>query len=105
MISFGRAPCDEGVIRAAAETPGCADSAKPWVLPYKYEAGTPLLRSDPWMVSQARPHPWRDLGIGRLNHGMSCASGSKMLLGTASLQRMRSSGKKRNSKPSCSSKS
>jgi hypothetical protein len=75
MISFGRAPCDEGVIRAAAETPGCADSAKPWVLPYKYEAGTPLLRSDPWMVSQARPHPWRDLGIGRLNHGMyRCAS-------------------------------
>jgi hypothetical protein len=27
------------------------------------------------MVSQARPHPWRDLGIGRLNHGMyPCAS-------------------------------
>ena len=32
MISFGRAPCDEGVIRAAAETPGCAERARPWVL-------------------------------------------------------------------------
>ena len=32
MISFGRAPCDEGVIRAAAETPGCTERARPWVL-------------------------------------------------------------------------
>jgi Family of unknown function (DUF5996) len=32
MISFGRAPCDEGVIRAGAETPGCAERARPWVL-------------------------------------------------------------------------
>gem|GEM_PF-6428686 len=32
MISFGSAPCDEGVIRAAAETLGCAERARPWVL-------------------------------------------------------------------------
>jgi hypothetical protein len=32
MINLGRAPCDEGVIHAAAPTPGCADRAKPWVL-------------------------------------------------------------------------
>src|ERR1700726_371062 len=32
MISFGRAPCDEGIIRAAADTPGCAERARPWVL-------------------------------------------------------------------------
>jgi EmrB/QacA subfamily drug resistance transporter len=32
MISFGRAPCDEGLIRAAADTPGCAERARPWVL-------------------------------------------------------------------------
>jgi hypothetical protein len=31
MISFGRAPCDEGVVRAAAETPGCAERARPTV--------------------------------------------------------------------------
>jgi MFS family permease len=31
-MSFGRAPCDEGVIRAASETPGCAARARPWVL-------------------------------------------------------------------------
>jgi MFS family permease len=32
MISFGGAPCDEGIIRAAAETSGCAERARPWVL-------------------------------------------------------------------------
>jgi EmrB/QacA subfamily drug resistance transporter len=32
MIGSGRAPCDEGVIRAAAGVPGCAERAKPWVL-------------------------------------------------------------------------
>jgi hypothetical protein len=32
MINLGQAPCDEGVIRAAAGTPGCVDRAKPWVL-------------------------------------------------------------------------
>src|SRR5205807_4305376 len=32
LISFGRAPCDEGVIRAAAEMLGCAERARPWVL-------------------------------------------------------------------------
>jgi EmrB/QacA subfamily drug resistance transporter len=32
MINLGPAPCDEGVIRAAADVPSCADEAKPWVL-------------------------------------------------------------------------
>jgi EmrB/QacA subfamily drug resistance transporter len=32
MINLGRAPCDEGVIRGAAATRGCADRAKPWIL-------------------------------------------------------------------------
>ena len=32
MINLGRPPCDEGVIRAAAAMPVCADRAKPWVL-------------------------------------------------------------------------
>jgi EmrB/QacA subfamily drug resistance transporter len=32
MISLGRAPCDEGVLRAAPDTRGCAERAKPWVL-------------------------------------------------------------------------
>lgn len=32
MINLGRAPCDEGVIRAAAATADCANRAKPWVL-------------------------------------------------------------------------
>jgi MFS family permease len=32
MIGSGRAPCDDGVIRAAASTGGCAERAKPGVL-------------------------------------------------------------------------
>lgn len=32
MISLGKAPCDEGLVRAAPATPGCAERAKPWVL-------------------------------------------------------------------------
>ena len=32
MIGLAHAPCDEGVIRAAADTPGCAERARPWVL-------------------------------------------------------------------------
>src|SRR6202047_2142418 len=32
MISFGRAPCDEGIIHAAVDTSGCAERARPWVL-------------------------------------------------------------------------
>ncbi|HXW23287.1 MAG TPA: MFS transporter, partial [Xanthobacteraceae bacterium] len=32
MIGFAHAPCDEGVMRAAPQTPGCAERAKPWVL-------------------------------------------------------------------------
>ena len=32
MIGLAHAPCDEGVIRAAADTPGCAKRTQPWVL-------------------------------------------------------------------------
>ncbi len=32
MINLGPAPCDEAVVRAATDVPGCADQAKPWVL-------------------------------------------------------------------------
>ncbi|HET8701795.1 MAG TPA: MFS transporter [Nitrococcus sp.] len=32
MISFGKGPCDEGAIRAAIDTGGCTERAKPWVL-------------------------------------------------------------------------
>ena len=32
MIGFGRAPCDEGVIRAGRESAPCAERSRPWVL-------------------------------------------------------------------------
>ncbi len=32
MTTFGKAPCDEAIVRAAEDTGGCAERAKPWVL-------------------------------------------------------------------------
>src|SRR5262249_47702327 len=32
MIGFGRAPCDDGVIRGGREDAGCAEGSRPWVL-------------------------------------------------------------------------
>jgi Major Facilitator Superfamily len=62
MISFGRAPCDEGVIRAAAETPGCADSAKPWVLAAT-TLGSSMAFIDSSAVNVALPLIQSDLNV------------------------------------------
>src|SRR5262245_56930408 len=32
MLSLAQPPCDAGVLRGAAETPGCSSHAKKWVL-------------------------------------------------------------------------
>ena len=32
MLGVVRPPCDEAIVRAAPETPGCASHAKRWVL-------------------------------------------------------------------------
>src|SRR3979409_1640654 len=60
MISFGRAPCDEGLIRAAADTPGCAEHARPWVLAATI-LGSSMAFIDGSVVSVALPALQADL--------------------------------------------
>jgi MFS family permease len=63
MISFGRAPCDEGVIRAAAaDTPGCADQAKPWILAATM-LGSSMAFIDGSVVNVALPAIQSDLNL------------------------------------------
>src|SRR6202163_4916382 len=61
MINLGRTPCDEGVIRAAADTPGCAERAKPWVLAATI-LGSSMAFIDGSVVSVALPAIEADLG-------------------------------------------
>lgn len=62
MINLGRAPCDEGVIRAAAATPGCADRAKPWVLAATI-LGSSMAFIDGSAVNVALPRIQSDLNV------------------------------------------
>ena len=50
MIGIGRMPCDEGVIRAAADTPGCAERAKCLLTELMSAPGTNL----PWEVVRSK---------------------------------------------------
>ena len=62
MISFGRAPCDEVVILTAAETPGCAERARPWVLAATI-LGSSMAFIDGSVVSVALPAIQADLSM------------------------------------------
>jgi len=62
MINLSRAPCDEGVIRAAAATPGCADRAKPWVLAATI-LGSSMAFIDGSAVNVALPRIQSDLNV------------------------------------------
>jgi EmrB/QacA subfamily drug resistance transporter len=62
MINLGRAPCDEGVIRGAAATPGCADRAKPWVLASTI-LGSSMAFIDGSAVNVALPRIQSDLNV------------------------------------------
>ena len=62
MINLGRTPCDEGVIRAAAATPGCADRAKPWVLAVTI-LGSSMAFIDGSVVNVALPLIQSDLNV------------------------------------------
>lgn len=61
MIGFGRAPCDDGVIRGAATAAGCADRAKPWVLAATI-LGSSMAFVDGSVVNVALPAIETDLG-------------------------------------------
>src|SRR5262249_4209583 len=62
MINLGQAPCDEGVIRAAAATPSCADRAKPWVLAATI-LGSSMAFIDGSVVNVALPPIQSDLNL------------------------------------------
>jgi EmrB/QacA subfamily drug resistance transporter len=62
MINFGRAPCDEGVIRAAADTSGCAERARPWVLAATI-LGSSMAFIDGSVVTVALPAIQADLNM------------------------------------------
>jgi EmrB/QacA subfamily drug resistance transporter len=62
MINLGRAPCDEGVIRAAAATSGCSDRAKPWVLAATI-LGSSMAFIDGSAVNVALPRVQSDLNV------------------------------------------
>src|SRR6202045_1800356 len=62
MINLGRTPCDEGVIRAAAATPGCGDRAKPWVLAATI-LGSSMAFIDGSVVTVALPAIQSDLNV------------------------------------------
>jgi EmrB/QacA subfamily drug resistance transporter len=60
MIGLGRSPCDEGVMRAAADTPGCEAQARPWVLAATI-LGSSLVFIDGSVVNVALPAIQTDL--------------------------------------------
>jgi EmrB/QacA subfamily drug resistance transporter len=62
MINLGRPPCDEGVIRAAAAMPVCADRAKPWVLATTI-LGSSMAFIDGSAVTVALPRIQSDLNM------------------------------------------
>jgi EmrB/QacA subfamily drug resistance transporter len=60
MIGLGRAPCDDGVIRGAAETRGCDQGAKRWVL-WATILGSSMAYIDGSVVNVALPAIQADL--------------------------------------------
>ena len=60
MIGLGQAPCDEGVIRSATDTAGCAERARPWVLTAAI-LGSSLAFIDGSVVNVALPAIQADL--------------------------------------------
>jgi len=62
MISLTRAPCDEGVIRSAADTAGYAERARPWVLATTI-LGSSMAFIDSSVVNVALPAIQADLMI------------------------------------------
>src|ERR1700694_2683887 len=62
MINLGQAACDEGVVRAATDVPGCADQAKPWVLAATI-LGSSMAFIDGSVVNVALPAIQSDLNV------------------------------------------
>jgi EmrB/QacA subfamily drug resistance transporter len=90
MIGFGRAPCDEGVIRAGRET-GCAERSRPWVLATTI-LGSAMAFIDGSVVNVALPAIQSDLqaslaGAQWVVNGYMLMLGALTLIGGAAADR------------------
>jgi EmrB/QacA subfamily drug resistance transporter len=82
MIGFGRAPCDEGVIRAGRET-GCAERARPWVLATTI-LGSAMAFIDGSVVNVALPAIQQDLSAS-IEGAQWVVNGYMLMLGALTL--------------------
>jgi EmrB/QacA subfamily drug resistance transporter len=82
MIGFGRAPCDEGVIRAGRET-GCAERARPWVLATTI-LGSAMAFIDGSVVNVALPAIQSDLAAS-IEGAQWVVNGYMLMLGALTL--------------------
>jgi EmrB/QacA subfamily drug resistance transporter len=91
MIGFGRAPCDEGVIRAGHENAPCAERARPWVLATTI-LGSAMAFIDGSVVNVALPAIQSDLkasieGAQWVVNGYMLMLGALTLIGGAAADR------------------
>jgi EmrB/QacA subfamily drug resistance transporter len=83
MIGFGRAPCDEGVIRAGRATAGCAERSRPWVLAATI-LGSALGFIDSTVVNVALPAIQADLAAS-IEGAQWVVNGYMLMLGALTL--------------------
>src|ERR1043166_5846827 len=91
MIGLGRAPCDEGVIRAARAGAPCAERARPWVLATTI-LGSAMAFIDGSVVNVALPAIQSDLkasieGAQWVVNGYMLMLGALTLIGGAAADR------------------
>jgi EmrB/QacA subfamily drug resistance transporter len=83
MIGFGRAPCDDGVIRGGRATAGCAERSRPWVLAATI-LGSALGFIDSTVVNVALPAIQADLGAS-IEGAQWVINGYMLMLGALTL--------------------
>jgi EmrB/QacA subfamily drug resistance transporter len=83
MIALGRAPCDEGVIRAGRETAGCAERSRPWVLAATI-LGSAMAFIDGSVVNVALPAIQADLAAS-IEGAQWVVNGYMLMLGALTL--------------------
>src|ERR1700745_3010301 len=83
MIGFGRAPCDEGVMRAGRAAPGGAERSRPWVLAATL-LGSALGFIDSTVVNVALPAIQADLAAS-IGGAQWVVNGYMLMLGALTL--------------------
>ena len=83
MIGFGRAPCDEGVIRAGRTSADCAERARPWVLAATI-LGSAMAFIDGTVVNVALPAIQLDLAAS-IEGAQWVVNGFMLMLGALTL--------------------